>query len=197
MRERLHSIYLYVFTAVVVLFVRWYECRMSVFSPFSRPSPPPPPPPPSLSFWGSGHRLVLIFLGSFMFIPTVTACSFCFCFLAVDVVDICMKRTGMSASLHSLPPPPQPPPPVHTQSFLSDSICVHSLHSLSSGLGTHGPCVSLCCLTLASLLTALFSVDITAKHLLLFSCIVIQCGLFCQSLIVDEKEFWPPLHTVL
>ena len=171
--------YLYAFIAVVVLFVKWYECRMSVFPPFSLP-----PPFPSLSFWGSGHRLVLIFLGSFMFIPTVTACSFCFCFLAVDVVDICMKRTGMSASLHSLSPLP---PSTYTVLYLFHLS--HSLHSLSSGLGTHGPCVSLCCLTLASLLTALFSVDITSKHLLLFDCIVIQCGLCCQSLIVDEKDF--------
>ena len=112
-------------------------CFLPIFSPL-----PPPPPPPSLSFWGSGHRLVLIFLGSFMFIPTVTACSFCFCFLAVDVVDICMKRTGMSASLHSLPPPPPTPTPsTYTVLSLRFHLCSFSPQSLKWPRHTWSLCV--------------------------------------------------------
>ena len=86
--------------------------------------------------------LVLVFLYSLMFMPTVTAYSFCFGFLAVDDVNICMKRARMSASLNS-----SFLPPVHAHCFLS-SICLILSTAILGGLGTHGPCVSLCCLTL-------------------------------------------------
>ena len=123
----------------------------------------------SLSFWGSGHVLVLIFLHSFMFMPTVTTYSFCFRSLAVDGVDICVKRTSMSASLHS-----SFPPCTCTVPFL-----FYQSHSLHGHLGWLRHTCPLCVLVLsdsasllASLLTVLWAVDLTARHLLLFGCIV-------------------------
>ena len=151
------------------LFVKWFECRMPVFPHLLHPFFSSL----SLSFWGSGHVLVLIFLHNFMFMPTVTAYSFCFGFLAVDDVDTCVKKTRMSASLHSSFFPPCTVP------FL-----FHLSHSLHGHLGWPRHTCTLCVIVLsdiasllASLLTVLWSVDLTARHLLLFGGIVIitQC----------------------
>ena len=71
----------------------------------------------SLSFWGSGHVLLLVLQYSFMFtVPSVSEYSFCFSFLAVDDGEICVKRTGVSASLRI--PPPLPRYPLHPPSSL-------------------------------------------------------------------------------
>ena len=134
-----HSMYLYVFMLLLRCLSDGLNAECPFFSIFF-----PPSFPLCVSFWGSGHVLVLIFLHSLMFMPTVTAYSFCFGFLAVDDVHvhICVKRTRMSAPLHS-----SFLPPVHAHSFLS-SISLILSTAILGGLGTHAPCVSLCCLTL-------------------------------------------------
>ena len=105
----------------------------------------------SLSFWGSGHVLLLVSQYSFMFIvPSVSEYSFCFCFLAVDVGEICVKRTRVSASRYPLHPPHPPPhlPPCTCTVFLSLFHPSHSLCCFVGGLGLRASCVSLCCPTL-------------------------------------------------
>ena len=108
--------HLYIYIHATVLFVSWYDCKVPVFfrtlSCLSSLSIPL-----SLSFWGSGHVLLLVLQYSFMFtVPSVSEYSFCFSFLAVDDGEICVKRTGVSASLRI--PPPLPRYPLHPPSSL-------------------------------------------------------------------------------
>ena len=104
----------------------------------------------SLSFWGSGHVLLLVLQYSFMFIVlSVSEYSFCFCFLAVGVGEICVKRTRVSASRYPLHPTTPPHlPPCTCAVLLSLFHPFHSLSCFVGGLDTRASCVSLCCPTL-------------------------------------------------